>query len=98
MAAAVAADMGIGHDPAEPRLEVGARRERVKTAVRLDHRLLYQILGIRMIAAQAHGPAVQRMAQWFDVSLKSRSQFNRPGIRNRGNIHDVTTFFWEIVR
>lgn len=38
------------------------------------------------------------MAQWFDVSLKSRSQFNRPGIRNRGNIHDVTTFFWEIVR
>ena len=60
---AVAVDVGVGQDPVQPRLEVGALAERAEAGVRLDHGLLQQVLGVGRIPRHAQRTAVQLVEQ-----------------------------------
>jgi hypothetical protein len=68
---AVVVDEGVGQDPVEPRLQVGARAELVEGGVRLGERLLHQVLGIGRVAGHPHRGAVELVEERQRVPLEA---------------------------
>ena len=58
---AVAVDERVGEDLVEPRPEVGAVLVAVEGAVRLQERLLHEVLGVGGVPGHAQGGGVQRL-------------------------------------
>jgi len=56
---AVAVDVGVGQDPVQPGLEVGALGELVEGGVGLHERLLDQVLGVGRVAGHPQGRRVE---------------------------------------
>ena len=61
--AAVIVDPGVTHYPHQPRLEVGIRPIGRKSAVRLDHGLLHEVLCVDDIRRQLPGDAKKAVMQ-----------------------------------
>src|SRR5713101_179914 len=68
---AVGVDEGVGQDPEQPGLQVGARLELMERGIRLGERLLYQVLGIRRVARHAHPRGVQLIQIRQDITLEA---------------------------
>ena len=69
--AAVAVDVGVGEDPVEPGLEVGARAERAERGERLEERLLHEVLGVGRVARHPQRCAVELVEQRHRVTLEA---------------------------
>ena len=53
-------DVSVRQDPKQPGFEVGARFETAESSIRLEHRLLHQVLGVGPIVGHSERPRVQR--------------------------------------
>ncbi len=67
---AVAVDVGVGEDPVQPRLEVGAGLEGVVGPVGLEKRLLHHVLGVGGVAGHPQGRRVELRGVLHRVSFE----------------------------
>ncbi len=68
---AVAVDVGVGEDPVEPGLQVGAGPERAERGVGLEEGLLHQVLGVGRVAGHPQRGPVELVDQRHRVPLEA---------------------------
>ena len=84
---AIPVDIGVGEDPVEPRLQVGARLKGVVGAVGLEEGFLHDILGVRRVARHTEGGRIELRREPHGVFLEIGliSQYGSPE-----DVHDDT--------
>ncbi|CRK51463.1 hypothetical protein RHCRD62_30127 [Rhodococcus sp. RD6.2] len=80
---AVRVDVGVRQDAVQPGLEIGARLEGPERRIRLDVRLLHQILGVGRVPRHTQRRAVQLVEQRQRVALETLRQLGL-GLLGRG--------------
>ena len=70
---AVGVDVGVGEDPVEPRLEVGAVAVLVERGERLGKALLYEVFGVGAVAGHPQRRRVELVQIRQRVALEARS-------------------------